>query len=131
MSTHKDLIEEVVEELEPLLKWPSNTEGNEAVRKLHQTLTTLVSKVEEEQSKLFNLAETKKDWQDHFYESAWESDTLTKTPLEMEIEEELSTFLPRHMEVYDWNLPYIDFITLVVRKHIVKALQPEVTNKKI
>lgn len=57
MSTHKDLIEEVVEELEPLLKWPSNTEGNEAVRKLHQTLTTLVSKVEKRAYRLAHYAE--------------------------------------------------------------------------
>jgi hypothetical protein len=72
----------------------------------------------------FNLSETEKDWQEHFYEGEWSPDTLTKTQLELDIEAELGTFLPRHMDVYDWNLPYIDFITLVVRKHLSKAQTP-------
>lgn len=80
--------------------------------------------VEEAVRKMFNLNELEKEWQEQFYESEWHPDTLKKTQLEKDIEKELGTFLPRHMDVYDWNLPYIDFITLVVRKHIKKALTP-------
>ena len=95
------------------------------MRKMLTTLqATQSQQVEEAVRKMFNLNELEKEWQEHFYESEWHPDTLEKTQLEKDIEKELGTFLPRHMDVYDWNLPYIDFITLVVRKHIKKALTP-------
>ncbi len=66
----------------------------------------------EDKQEMFNLEETEKSWEESFYESAWEPDTLTKTEVEKKISEELNYFLPRHMDVYDWNLPYIDEIIL-------------------
>lgn len=68
-----------------------------------------------------NLEETKKDWEDNFYESDWEPDTLNYTDTEKKIIEELTTFLPRHLPVYDWNLPYADGILLIFRRHLLEA----------
>ena len=70
----------------------------------------------------FNLKELTKDWEDSFYESDWEGDSLSMTELETNIHAELTSFLPRHMLVYDWNLPYADGIILIVRREIAKAI---------
>jgi hypothetical protein len=67
-----------------------------------------------------NFEETKKDWEDEFYESEWEPDTLTYTATEKNIIQELTTFLPRHLQVYDWNLPYADAILLIFRRHLAQ-----------
>lgn len=64
----------------------------------------------------FNLSELKKDWEEHFYESEWTVDTLKLTKTEEKIIEELGTFLPRHMAVYDWNLPYAEETILIIRR---------------
>ena len=69
---------------------------------------------------LFNLKELKKDWEESFYESGWAVDTLKFTPTEKDIIKELTTFLPRHMLIYDWNLPYAEEIMLIVRRHVAK-----------
>jgi hypothetical protein len=71
---------------------------------------------------LFNLKELTKDWEKHFYESDWTVDTLTNTKSEESILEELGTFMPRHMPVYDWNLPYNEAILLVIRRHVALSL---------
>jgi hypothetical protein len=68
-----------------------------------------------------NFEEVKKDWEDGFYESDWEPDTLNYTDTEKKIIQELTTFLPRHSPVYDWNLPYADEILLIFRRHLSEA----------
>lgn len=73
-----------------------------------------------------NFSETSKDWEQSFYEGAWNPDTLTKTETENAITEELTRFLPRHMYWYDWNLPYADEIILIIRRH----LKPDAITKK-
>ena len=65
-----------------------------------------------------NFSETEKEWEEHFYESEWEPDTLALTETEKAIIEELTNFLPRHMTVYDWNLPFADEILLIFRRHL-------------
>lgn len=74
--------------------------------------------IHQPQQELFNLEETEKSWEESFYESDWEVDTLTKTKVEEAISHELSYFLPRHMMPYDWNLPFIDEIILVIRRAV-------------
>ena len=65
-----------------------------------------------------NFDETKQAWEEHFYEGEWHVDTLTLTETEKKIVEELTTFLPRHMYYYDWNLPYAEEIVLIFRRHL-------------
>ena len=65
-----------------------------------------------------NFDETKQPWEEHFYESEWTVETLSLTETEKEIVEELTTFLPRHMYCYDWNLPYAEEIILIIRRHL-------------
>lgn len=65
-----------------------------------------------------NFNETSREWEEHFYESDWHCDTLTLTETEKKIIGELTTFLPRHMAVYDWNLPYAEEILLIFRRHL-------------
>ena len=65
-----------------------------------------------------NFEELNKDWEESFYEGDWNPDTLKYTETEKKILDELKTFLPRHMYVYDWNLPYIDEILLIFRRHL-------------
>ena len=69
----------------------------------------------------FNLHELKKEWEDGFYESAWNADTLSMTEVEANIHEQLRFFLPGHMPVYDWNRPYADEIILIIRREIAKV----------
>lgn len=77
-----------------------------------------------EEEKL-NFKELSKDWEDNFYEDAWQPDTLTYTEIEKKILEELTTFLPRHMQLYDWNLPYADEIILIFRRHLSTNTHPK------
>ena len=65
-----------------------------------------------------NFDETSREWEGHFYESDWHYDTLMLTETEQKIIKELTTFLPRHMAVYDWNLPYAEEILLIFRRHL-------------
>ena len=65
-----------------------------------------------------NFQELNKSWENGFYESEWEPDSLTYTATEKKIVSELKTFLPRHMDCYDWNLPYADEILLIFRRHL-------------
>ena len=78
--------------------------------------------IKEERGK-FNTNELEKDWENSFYESSWHPDTLNLTKTEKDIIEELTTFLPRHMNVYDWNLPYADEIILIIHRPIVTGKQ--------
>jgi len=71
-----------------------------------------------EVEKLFNIKELKKKWEETFYESDWNCDTLKYSKIEKSILEELTTFLPRHMPPYDWNLPFADEIILIFRRHL-------------
>ena len=73
----------------------------------------------------FNLEELSKPWESSFYESAWEVHTLNLTKTEKAIIDELTTFLPRHMAVYDWNLPYAEEVILCVRRHVKDAITNE------
>jgi hypothetical protein len=59
-----------------------------------------------------------KDWEGGFYEGAWQPDTITDmSPEEKQFVEALCRdFLPRHMEVYDWNRPYAEGILLIARR---------------
>lgn len=63
----------------------------------------------------FNLTELEKDWVETFYESDWKPDTINLTETEKQIISELSSFLPRHMPPYDWNLPFADMTILIIR----------------
>lgn len=65
-----------------------------------------------------NFKELYKDWEESFYEGNWEFETLNYTETERKIIDELTTFLPRHMYYYDWNLPYADEILLIFRRHL-------------
>ena len=65
-----------------------------------------------------NFNELNKDWEESFYEGNWEPDTLEYSETEKKIIDELTTFLPRHMYHYDWNLPYADEILLIFRRHL-------------
>ncbi len=58
------------------------------------------------------------EWEDSFYDGAWEPDTLHYTETEQKIIDELTSFLPRHMLNYDWNLPYAEEILLIFRRHL-------------
>lgn len=72
----------------------------------------------------FNLTETEKDWLEGFYESAWTVDTMKLTELEERIRGRLTgDFLYRHMEVYDWNLPYAEAMILIVRQELKKWIE--------
>jgi hypothetical protein len=72
---------------------------------------------------IINTEELKKGWEGHFYESAWNVGTLHCTKTEEEIIKELTTFLPRHMPTYDWNLPYAEEILLIFRRHLANSFQ--------
>lgn len=65
-----------------------------------------------------NLNELNKKWEKSFYEDGWQSDTLKYTETEKKIIKDLLAFLPRHLPVYDWNLPYADEILLIFRRHL-------------
>ena len=65
-----------------------------------------------------NYKELNKEWEEGFYESAWEPDTLRYTEIEKGIVAELKAFLPRHMPEYDWNVPYAEKILLIFRRHL-------------
>ncbi|MBE3128432.1 MAG: hypothetical protein IMZ60_02005, partial [Actinobacteria bacterium] len=55
--------------------------------------------------------QTTKDWEEDFYESSWKPDTITDlSDMDKKFIEELTNFLPRHMDIYDWNLPYAEEI---------------------
>lgn len=97
---------------------------------IKQAILSGVLCVPNQMDEVFNIKELKKEWEDHFYESAWEPDTLNVTEVEKKIIEELGTFLPRHMIVYDWNLPFADKIILIVRRHLAKALNTAQTKKQ-
>ncbi len=60
--------------------------------------------------------EISKEWERGFYESAWRSGTLSFTEDEEALVEEMCSFLPRHMAVYDWNRPYAEVIILMMRR---------------
>ena len=66
---------------------------------------------------MFNTNELSATWEDGFFDDDWEPDTLNLTDSEKKIIEDLKSFLPRHMPVYDWNLPYAEKIILILRKH--------------
>lgn len=65
-----------------------------------------------------NFKELSKEWEESFYEDAWEPDTLEYTDIEKKIVDELKVFLPRHMPCYDWNRPYAEEILLIFRRHL-------------
>ena len=69
-------------------------------------------------SKLFNTNELTKEWEAKFYEGSWRCDTMTLTTFEENLIEEMTTFLPRHMPIEDWNLPYAEEIILILRRHL-------------
>lgn len=64
----------------------------------------------------------KRDWEDNFYDSDWNVDTVEVAESEKAFMEEMSNFMPRHMAVYDWNLPYNEFILLKIRRHFRREL---------
>ena len=61
--------------------------------------------------------ELSKYWEENFYEDDWNCDTITDLDdEEKEIISQLTDFLPRHMDVYDWNLPYAEEIIMIIRR---------------
>ena len=83
-------------------------------------MTNKPKTIEEINKELFNLNELEKNWENDFYESGWHVDSLKLTDFEKDILSELTTFLPRHMDVYDWNLPYAEEMILIVRRNLAK-----------
>lgn len=77
-----------------------------------------------------NCEELKKEWEEAFYESEWKPDTLKCTKTEEDIISELKALLPRHMPVYDWNLPYAEEILLIFRRHVNAQLCQAVQDSK-
>lgn len=71
---------------------------------------------------MFNFDELEQPWEESFYEDDWEPDSMTLTKLETEILSELEEFLPRHMPVYDWNLPYAEEVILIIRRMVSKKI---------
>ena len=65
-----------------------------------------------------NFKELNRDWEENFHDGDWEPDTLEYTDIEKKIVDELKVFLPRHMDYYDWNLPYADGILMIFRRHL-------------
>ncbi len=74
---------------------------------------------------LFNLNELSAPWEEGFYDSDWHVDTLHLTDFEKNIIEALTSALPRHMPVYDWNLPYAEGIILILRREFAKKAQAQ------
>lgn len=66
-------------------------------------------------SELFDTDDVNHEWIENFYESGWNSSDMKFTNFEKQILEELETFLPRHMPVYDWNRPYAQVVILIIR----------------
>ena len=77
-----------------------------------------------------NYEELNKEWEESFYESGWEPDTLKYTETENNIVNELKAFLPLHMPEYDWNLPYAEEILLIFRRHLKGHNQPQSVGTK-
>lgn len=67
-----------------------------------------------------NTNELTKEWEESFYDSGWHVNTTHFTKTEQKIVDEITSFLPRHMPVYDWNLPYAEKIILILRRHLSK-----------
>lgn len=72
--------------------------------------------MDKELKELFNLEQDEASWEEGFYESAWHVDTLQLTDTEEKIVGEITSFFPRHMLVYDWNLPYAEEVILIIRR---------------
>lgn len=73
---------------------------------------------------LFNIKELSASWEDGFYESAWRPDTLRLTEFEKNTIKSLTdNLLPRHMPIYDWNLPYAETIILILRREFAKMVE--------
>lgn len=72
---------------------------------------------------LFNIKELSASWEDGFYESDWRPDTLQLTEFEKNIIKSLTEALPRHMPIYDWNLPYAEGMILILRREFVKMVE--------
>lgn len=71
---------------------------------------------------LFNKDELFVSWEDGFYDGDWKVNTLHLTDFEKSVVESLTEALPRHMPVYDWNLPYAEGIILILRREYVKKV---------
>jgi hypothetical protein len=69
----------------------------------------------------FNLSELNAPWEEDFYLSAWSPETLKLTQFEASLIEDITDFLPRHMKIYDWNLPYAEAILLRIRRKVAEA----------
>ena len=76
-----------------------------------------------------NCEELDKPWEEDFYDDSWKPDTLNCTETENNILEELTSFLPRHMPLYDWNLPYAEEILLIFRRHLLQERNPDEYDK--
>lgn len=83
-----------------------------------KSLETFLEKAEG----LLNINELHAPWEDTFYEDEWNCDTLHLTDFEKNIINKLTTFLPRHMQDYDWNLPYAEMIILILRQEYQQAI---------
>ena len=86
--------------------------------KENQDLRSRLSAAEKEVEMLKALFDTKDvdhKWIETFYESGWNDSDMKFTDFEKLILEELSYFLPRHMDVYDWNRPYAEAMILIIR----------------
>ena len=86
---------------------------------------TLYKIFKENEERELNFTEPTKEWENSFYESEWSCDTLKYSKVEEDIIKELTTFLPRHMSPYDWNLPFADEIILIFRRHLQSSKQSQ------
>jgi hypothetical protein len=62
--------------------------------------------------------DTPPDWETKWANEEWDVDTLHLTEDEQRFLEELqSEVLPRHMPVWDWNLPFAEKIIVMMRRY--------------
>ena len=79
----------------------------------------IISEIPELKEKVY-LDIKERKWEKEFYESEWGVGTIKILDNEKEFMEDMGTFMPRHMPVYDWNLPYNEFILLKIRRYFLQ-----------
>lgn len=85
----------------------------------HQKALSRAEGAKEERERIAKVDELSQPWIEHFYEGDWHADDFPVTDFESDLIGELTTFLPRHMYYYDWNLPYAHMVVMILRNLLV------------